>query len=133
MRIEYPGTIYHLLSRGDRREAIFLDDGDRHDFIKTLALLERLHGRLGPNHFGATRRKAGAAPAEQIIAAELRRLGLAESHVSVRAKTDPDELAIAARLRRETTLTIKEIAKRLRMRSRKSIGFKLYQSGKNHQ
>ena len=37
MRIEYPGAIYHVLSRGDRREAIFLDDGDYHDFIKTLA------------------------------------------------------------------------------------------------
>ena len=37
MRVEYPGAIYHLLSRGDRRENIFLDDVDRHDFIKTLA------------------------------------------------------------------------------------------------
>ena len=37
MRVEYPGAIYHLMSRGDRRENIFLDDVDRHDFIKTLA------------------------------------------------------------------------------------------------
>jgi REP element-mobilizing transposase RayT len=37
MRIEYPGAIYHVLSRGDRREPIFLDDGDCHDFIKTMA------------------------------------------------------------------------------------------------
>ncbi len=36
IRIEYPGAIYHVLSRGDRREPIFLDDGDCHDFIKTL-------------------------------------------------------------------------------------------------
>ena len=36
-RIEYPGAIYHLMSRGDRRENIFLDDVDRQDFIKTLA------------------------------------------------------------------------------------------------
>jgi hypothetical protein len=28
-RIEYPGTIYHAMSRGDRREQIFLDDVDR--------------------------------------------------------------------------------------------------------
>jgi hypothetical protein len=27
----------HVMSRGDRREKIFLDDVDRHDFIKTLA------------------------------------------------------------------------------------------------
>jgi REP element-mobilizing transposase RayT len=37
MRIEYAGAIYHVMSRGDRREAIFLDEGDRHDFLKTLA------------------------------------------------------------------------------------------------
>jgi putative transposase len=36
IRIEYPGAIYHVLSRGDRREPIFLDEGDCHDFIKTL-------------------------------------------------------------------------------------------------
>jgi REP element-mobilizing transposase RayT len=29
--------MYHLMSRGDRRERIFLDDVDRQDFIKTLA------------------------------------------------------------------------------------------------
>ena len=29
--------MYHVMSRGDRREDIFLDDVDRHDFIKTLA------------------------------------------------------------------------------------------------
>src|ERR1044071_4221785 len=29
--------MYHVMSRGDRREDIFLDDVDRHDFLKTLA------------------------------------------------------------------------------------------------
>ncbi len=29
-RIQYPGAIYHVMSRGDRREAIFGDDADRH-------------------------------------------------------------------------------------------------------
>jgi hypothetical protein len=33
-RVEYPGALYHVMSRGDRREDIFLDDVDRHDFIK---------------------------------------------------------------------------------------------------
>ena len=37
LRVEYPGALYHLMSRGDRREDIFLDDVDRQDFIKTLA------------------------------------------------------------------------------------------------
>ena len=26
LRIQYPGAIYHILSRGDRREPIFKDD-----------------------------------------------------------------------------------------------------------
>jgi len=29
LRIEFPGAVYHITSRGDRREAIFEDDGDR--------------------------------------------------------------------------------------------------------
>jgi hypothetical protein len=37
MRIEYAGAIDHVMNRGDRREAIFLDEGDHHDFLKTLA------------------------------------------------------------------------------------------------
>jgi len=36
LRIEYPGAIYHLMSRGDRREPIFADDTDRHRFLATL-------------------------------------------------------------------------------------------------
>src|SRR6266446_3151208 len=37
LRVEYPGAIYHVMSRGDRCEAIFLDDVDRQDYLKTLA------------------------------------------------------------------------------------------------
>ena len=37
LRIEYTGAIYHLMSRGDRREAIYKNDVDRQDVIKTLA------------------------------------------------------------------------------------------------
>ena len=37
LRVEYPDAAYHVMSRGNRREDIFLDDVDRHDFIKTLA------------------------------------------------------------------------------------------------
>jgi REP element-mobilizing transposase RayT len=35
--VQYPGAIYHVMSRGDRREPIFLDDDDRVLFLKTLA------------------------------------------------------------------------------------------------
>jgi len=37
LRVEYPGAIYHVMSRGGRQQAIFLDDVDRQDFLKTLA------------------------------------------------------------------------------------------------
>ncbi len=57
MRVQYPGAIYHVMSRGDRREDIFLDDVDRQDFIKTLAEACQKTGFqvhaycLMPNHF----------------------------------------------------------------------------------
>jgi putative transposase len=37
LRIEFPGAIYHVTSRGDRREAIFEDDVDRNVFLTTLS------------------------------------------------------------------------------------------------
>src|SRR5579859_1201305 len=36
LRVEYPGAIYHVINRGDRREAIFRDDADRKLFVSTL-------------------------------------------------------------------------------------------------
>ena len=36
LRLEYPGAIYHVLNRGDRREAIFQDEADRQHFLDTL-------------------------------------------------------------------------------------------------
>ncbi len=55
--MEYPGAIYHVLNRGDRREPIFQDDEDRQGFVAALA---EVCGRSGwqvhayclmPNHF----------------------------------------------------------------------------------
>ena len=37
LRVQYPGAMYHVMCRGDRREDVFLDDVDRQDFLKTLA------------------------------------------------------------------------------------------------
>jgi REP element-mobilizing transposase RayT len=42
LRIEFPGAVYHVTTRGDRREAIFIDDTDRATLLDVLALgLER--------------------------------------------------------------------------------------------
>ena len=37
LRIESPGAIYHVTSRGDRRELTFVDDGDRHALLTLVA------------------------------------------------------------------------------------------------
>src|SRR5271163_3642115 len=37
LRIEYPGAIYHVMNRGDRREPVFHDDTDRKRFVTTLS------------------------------------------------------------------------------------------------
>lgn len=36
LRIEYEGAVYHITSRGNARQDIFLDDGDRSGFLKIL-------------------------------------------------------------------------------------------------
>ena len=57
VRVEYPGAVYHVLSRGDRREPIFKDDKDRAMFLTTLADAcskadWQIHALcLMPNHF----------------------------------------------------------------------------------
>lgn len=37
LRIDFPGAVYHVTSRGDRREVIYADDGDRALFLTVLA------------------------------------------------------------------------------------------------
>ena len=37
IRIEYAGAVYHIISRGDRQEAIFRDQEDFRSFLETLA------------------------------------------------------------------------------------------------
>jgi putative transposase len=47
LRIEFPGAIYHVTSRGDRREPIFEDDADRHGFLEICGTaLERFEASL---------------------------------------------------------------------------------------
>lgn len=36
LRVQYPGAIYHIMNRGDRREPIFKDETDRKRFLETL-------------------------------------------------------------------------------------------------
>jgi len=36
LRVEYPGAVYLVMNRSDRRERIFRDDPDRQRFVNTL-------------------------------------------------------------------------------------------------
>src|SRR5580693_5908615 len=36
LRIEYPGAVYHVMNRGDRRDVLFKDEQDHQCFLKTL-------------------------------------------------------------------------------------------------
>jgi len=47
LRIEFPGAIYHVTSRGDRREPIFDDDVDRGALLGVLAqAMERFDAQV---------------------------------------------------------------------------------------
>ncbi len=39
LRIEFSGALYHVTSRGDRREDIYLDDDDRLNWLEVLGIV----------------------------------------------------------------------------------------------
>ena len=86
-----------------------------------------LESRLGEHHSGELRRETAEAKTERIVSEELRRLGWRESDLASRRKSDPAKLALAARLRQETTLPIKAIAARAHLRTSKSANARLHQ------
>jgi len=89
-------------------------------------MLLRMEGDLGEHHSGELHRQAAQAKAERIVAAELRRLGWKEGDLEKRRKNDPDKLEIAARLRRETTLSVKDIAARMHLGTSKGANRNLH-------
>lgn len=46
LRIEYPGAVYHVTSRGNGRSAIYFDDDDRDHFLNILHLVNKRYGWL---------------------------------------------------------------------------------------
>jgi REP element-mobilizing transposase RayT len=189
LRLEYPGAIYHVANRGDRREDIFKDDLDRAGFLSTLEeacqktewqvlayclmrnhfhlvietpqpnlvagmkwllgvymeqrrrqedgvlfevvrrgwclgseefrqeLLAGAVERVGASHDGADRRETGQEKAGRMVREELRREGWKEEDLPGMRKGDKVKLRLARRLRRETTMSLKWIARRLHMGS----------------
>jgi putative transposase len=46
LRVEYPGALYHITSRGNRRQRIFDDDRDREHFLALVGEAARRYGWL---------------------------------------------------------------------------------------
>ena len=65
-------------------------------------------------------------PPRALIAEELGRLGWKEADLATRPKSDPAKLQIAARLRKETTLSIRQIAECLHLGTPRSASVRLH-------
>jgi hypothetical protein len=73
--------------------------------------------RVGLGHYGTDRQQTSEEKANRLIAQELGRLGWDENELQNRRKGDKEKVAIARRLRMETTMSLKWIANRLKMGS----------------
>ena len=89
-------------------------------------LLARMGERLGPEHYGEERGLTAEGRAEAIIVEELQRRRWKPADLESRRKGDPAKVALAERLRAETTLTVGWIAERLRMGTRGHLNHLLY-------
>ena len=65
---------------------------------------------MGEHHYGLEQAASAAERAARIVDEELTRSGWTEEELRQRPKGDPVKLATAARLRQETTMTLKWIA-----------------------
>ena len=89
-------------------------------------MLEEAEGQLGEHHYGELRRETAKAKAQRILTEELGRLGWQEADLASHRRSHPAKLQIAGRLRKETTLTIKQIAARLHLGSPRSASVRLH-------
>jgi hypothetical protein len=87
-------------------------------------------GEVGEHHSGKLRHESAEAEGERIIAEELKRFRWKGAELKEFRKTHPEKLAMAVRLKRATTLTIREIAQRLNIGSWKSLDNRLYLASK---
>ena len=134
LRIQYPGAIYHLMSRGDRREDSLLDDVDRQDFVKTpveacLKADWQVHG--DSVHLSPVRGRLLKAEARFLACAWSRRgwyVAAPERRPRWRRGArwpDAKKTTLRACVCKETTLTIRRIAARLRLATSPSAQVRL--------
>jgi hypothetical protein len=89
-------------------------------------LLGPMSERMGPEHYDEERQEGQVERAERVVAEELRRRHWQEAELEERAKGDRRKVEIAARLRRETMVTVAWIAQRLQMGSVAHVNTLLY-------
>jgi putative transposase len=78
-------------------------------------LLEWIGQKQGQQHYGEELRESDQQKAERLVAQMLRQRGWTDTELGKRKKGDRGKVAMAARLRRETTMSWGWIAKRLAM------------------
>ena len=133
LRVQYPGAMYHVMSRGDQREdSLFVTGrewclGSEAFRDEQLAWME---DRLGEHHAGELRLESAHAKADRLVAEELRRLAWSAEDLVRRPKNDPGKLALAVRLRRETTLSIRAISARVNLGTYNTANARLHQAMK---
>ena len=86
--------------------------------------LERIEGKVGENHPGKHDSKPRRA--ERILGEELARLHWTHEDLAAQKKSHPIKLTLAARLRQETTLSVKQIAELLHLGKPKSARTNLH-------
>ena len=94
LSLEYPGAIYHVVNRGNRREDLGREfkpvergwclGGE--DFREEL--LAAAGQRVGRSHYGAERRETGEARAQQLVREGLQAPGWTEKDLSAHRKGD---------------------------------------------
>src|ERR1700690_216649 len=89
-------------------------------------LLGQMKERVGAEHYGAERQETAGAQAEGIVEAELKRRRWREEDLGRRSKGDAVKVALAARLRAETVMTVKWIGARLQMGAPGYVNLLLY-------
>jgi REP element-mobilizing transposase RayT len=90
-------------------------------------LLGQMGERMGREHYGEERQESLEEKAERLVAGEMKRRRWTDQTLEQRAKGDIEKVKIAARLRRETLVTVGWIAERLKMGSVANANTLLYQ------
>ena len=83
VRIQYEGTVYHVMRRGDKREAIFRDDKDR-----------EISGRKR-HSYGGGLREHDEAQAGEMLAIGSKLLGVGLKEIVAARKNDARKQALA--------------------------------------